>query len=127
MKREWKLPPCRSYLYVPATKLELFEKALASEADAVILDLEDGVSVERKKHARENLVELLAAPYAKPVYIRTNPLQSDFAEADLETAARLPVTGIRIPKLRRASELIEACQRLQPFDMHASARRLNHV
>jgi citrate lyase subunit beta/citryl-CoA lyase len=113
VKREWKLPPCRSYLYVPATKLELFEKALASEADAVILDLEDGVSLERKKQARENLVELLAAPCAKPVYIRTNPHQTDFAEADLETAASLPITGIRIPKLRRASELIEACQRLR--------------
>jgi citrate lyase subunit beta/citryl-CoA lyase len=51
-KAMWKLPPCRSYLYVPATKLELFEKALASEADAVILDLEDGVAVARKREGR---------------------------------------------------------------------------
>ena len=49
----------RSALYVPATRPELFEKALASAADAVILDLEDAVAEQRKGEARAMVVELL--------------------------------------------------------------------
>ena len=82
--RPWKLPLCRSYLYVPTTKLELLPKALASEADAVILDLEDGVPVERKPEGRKNLNELVAIPHDKPLFVRVNPLQTEFAAADLE-------------------------------------------
>jgi citrate lyase subunit beta/citryl-CoA lyase len=112
-EREWKLPLCRSYLYVSATKPELLGKALASEADAVIIDLEDGVSIERKKDGREALAELADVPRSKPLYIRINQLQSEFAEEDLEVAALLPVTGIRIPMVRCASDIVEACQRLR--------------
>jgi citrate lyase subunit beta/citryl-CoA lyase len=111
--RSWRLPPGRSYLYVPATKLELFEKALASAADAVILDLEDGVAVERKAEGRRNLVELLTSACAKPLYVRINPLQTEFASEDLDAAAGLPITGIRIAKARCASEVAEACARLR--------------
>jgi citrate lyase subunit beta/citryl-CoA lyase len=111
--RKRRLPLSRSYLYVPATKLELFEKALAGEADAVILDLEDGVALERKREGRRNLVGLLTSPCRKPLYIRINPLDTEFAAEDLEAAAGLPITGIRIPKARRASEVAAACERLR--------------
>ncbi len=113
MDREWKLPLCRSYLYVPATKPELLDKALASEADAVIVDLDDGVAPDRKVEARESLAEQLPGPRDKPVFVRVNALQTDFAELDLECAAHLPVTGIRIPKVRSANELARACDRLR--------------
>jgi citrate lyase subunit beta/citryl-CoA lyase len=109
----WKLPPCRSYLYVSGTKPELFPKALASEADALILDLEDGVPIQSKARARDAVASLLETPPAKPVFVRTNQLDSAFAEEDLEVAARLPVTGIRVPMVHRARELGEACQRLR--------------
>ncbi len=39
----------RSVLAVPASRPEIFEKAAASKSDAVFLDLEDSVSVEKKK------------------------------------------------------------------------------
>jgi len=122
--RRWKLPPCRSYLYVPATKLDLFEKALASAADAVILDLEDGVTVERKPEGRRNLVKLLTSPSPKPLYIRINPLQTGFAPEDLDAAAGLPITGIRIPKARRASEVAEACERLRRLGFRGGVQLL---
>jgi citrate lyase subunit beta/citryl-CoA lyase len=111
--RRWKLPPCRSYLYVPATKLELYEKALESGADAIILDLEDGVAVERKPEGRRNLVGLLTSPCRKPLYVRINPLDTEFASEDLDAAARLPITGIRIPKARHANDIAAACERLR--------------
>lgn len=107
------MPLCRSYLYAPATKPELFAKALATEADAVILDLEDGVTVDRKREGRDNLVAYLRTRPAKPLYVRINPLQSRFAADDLEMAARLPITGIRIPKVECAKDLVQAGQRLR--------------
>jgi citrate lyase subunit beta/citryl-CoA lyase len=43
----------RSYLFVPGTRPDRFEKALRSGTDAVVLDLEDAVSVAEKTEARE--------------------------------------------------------------------------
>ena len=47
-EEEVPLPLLRSLLFVPATNPDRIPKALASGADAVIVDLEDAVSVERK-------------------------------------------------------------------------------
>lgn len=51
---EYRLP--RSYLFVPADRPERIDKALASGADAVIVDLEDAVAPGAKSAAREALV-----------------------------------------------------------------------
>jgi citrate lyase subunit beta/citryl-CoA lyase len=50
MRSDSTLP--RSFLYVPATKPELFPKATAGPADAVVLDLEDAVPLRQKETAR---------------------------------------------------------------------------
>jgi citrate lyase subunit beta/citryl-CoA lyase len=47
------------------------------------------------------------------LYIRINPLDTEFAAEDLDVAAGLPITGVRIPKARRASEVAQACMRLR--------------
>ncbi len=54
----------RSKLFVPASRPELFPKALASEADALSFDLEDAVIESRKAEARENLRAFLFSPEA---------------------------------------------------------------
>lgn len=113
-------PLLRSYLYVTATKLNLFEKALESEADAVIVDLEDGVAFNRKDEARQNLAEYLSNGYSKPVFVRMNPLHSRFAQADIEVLARLPLTGIRIPKVHSAKDLSLACSKLRQLEYQGS-------
>ncbi|MEM1113001.1 MAG: CoA ester lyase [Pseudomonadota bacterium] len=113
MQRDWTLPLCRSYLYAPATKPELYEKALVSEADAVTIDLEDGVAESRKTEARELVSDLLRADLPKPVFVRINSLESGLAEADIEALAGLAITGVRIPKVRRAEEVAQLCQRLR--------------
>ena len=114
----------RSALYVPATRPELFEKALASAADAVILDLEDAVAPDRKAEARATVVALLggggseggggsgargggaaAARLPKPVFVRVNALGTPLAHADVEAVAGLPITGIRLPKVERAEQV----------------------
>ena len=65
------VPPL-TWLYVPADRPDRVEKAIASRAHAVIVDLEDGVAPPAKDEARANLAELLGAPRGKPVYVRVN-------------------------------------------------------
>ncbi len=78
----------RSYLFVPATRTERIAKALASNADAVIIDLEDAVSDADKVQARidlqdwfttnlagdfsNNLTKNQLNPSNKPIWIRIN-------------------------------------------------------
>lgn len=113
-------PLLRSYLYVTATKPELLEKALAGESDAVIVDLEDGVAVNRKHEARDNLAQHLSGVCCKPVFVRMNPLHSQFAQADLETLTQLRLTGIRIPKVHTANEVSQACSELRRLGFQGS-------
>ena len=48
----------RSHLAVPGSRPEIFEKAAKSNSDAIFLDLEDSVSLEKNK-ARENIIEAI--------------------------------------------------------------------
>ncbi|HEY0179312.1 MAG TPA: CoA ester lyase, partial [Dokdonella sp.] len=84
---------------------ERFAKALASGADAVILDLEDAVAPARKAHARTAVAEFLAARSADAatVFVRINPLDRGAAGDDLAAAAG--ADGIVLPKAEGAPSL----------------------
>jgi citrate lyase subunit beta/citryl-CoA lyase len=105
--------PIRSYLYVPASDPRRVDKALGSDADAVVLDLEDAVAPNRKSEARKTARQLLEAVPPKPVLVRVNALGSSLAAEDLEAVAGPNLFGIRLPKaedpqeVRRAAETLE--------------------
>jgi citrate lyase subunit beta / citryl-CoA lyase len=94
------LPPL-TWLYVPADRPDRVEKALASAAHAVILDLEDGVAPAAKAEARANLPVLLRRPLEKPVFVRVNRADA----ADLEALAGLDVAGVVVPKVARPEDV----------------------
>lgn len=95
----------RSYLFVPATALAKLPKALASGADALILDLEDSVPLQEKTRARAALVEALREPPGHPTYVRINALSTPSALDELlEIGAAVP-TGVMLPKVGAASDL----------------------
>jgi citrate lyase subunit beta/citryl-CoA lyase len=73
------------------------EKAIASAAHAVIVDLEDGVAPGAKAEARANLLSLLGGAREKPVYVRVNAGDA----GDLETVAALELSGVFVPKVAR--------------------------
>src|SRR3546814_20331783 len=74
-------------------------------ADSLILDLEDAVAPDAKPAAREAVAAFLGTPRAIPLFVRINPLDSDFIADDL--AAMLPAVpdGIVLPKAEGASSL----------------------
>ena len=59
--------PPLTWLYVPGDRPDRFAKALASEADVVILDIEDAVAPANKEAARANVRAFLADLHPKPV------------------------------------------------------------
>lgn len=95
--------PILTWLYVPGDRPDRVEKAIASRAHAVIVDLEDGVPAGRKAEARTRVVELLATPREKPVFVRVNAGD----DADLDAVASLPIAGVVVPKVERPDDIPE--------------------
>src|SRR5918997_1173656 len=104
------MKPSRSVLAVPASNLEMAEKALASAADAVFLDLEDAVTPDEKGGAREKVVRALRELdwRNRPTLYRANALDTPYFYRDLveiveEAGDRLD--AIMIPKVQRPEDL----------------------
>jgi citrate lyase subunit beta / citryl-CoA lyase len=95
----------RSMLFVPATSERKVEKAFASAADAVIVDLEDAVAVSEKAAARALVPGIVATPRALPAWIRTNATTTPFCLRDLEVCALPGVAGIVLPKVESAEQV----------------------
>ncbi|MEX6504930.1 CoA ester lyase [Jiella sp. M17.18] len=103
----------RSLLFVPGDRPDRFEKAMASGADAVILDLEDSVVPGRKAAAREAVAAFLSGradgsdealrSAETSVFVRINPLGLDMADEDL-TAAK-GADGVVLPKAEGSASL----------------------
>ncbi|NKL20203.1 HpcH/HpaI aldolase/citrate lyase family protein [Rhizobium leguminosarum] len=96
----------RSLLFVPGDRPERFEKALASGADAVILDLEDSVAPASKPRAREAVHDfVLRRAGDSNLLIRINPLASPEFEDDLAALSGLHPFGIMLPKAEGAASV----------------------
>jgi citrate lyase subunit beta/citryl-CoA lyase len=104
---------CRSYLFVPGDRPERFDKALASGAHAVILDLEDAVIPDRKPLARAALAEWLARSTAR-VFVRVNPAGTPWHEEDCALLASTAVRGVMVPKAEDAGVLAQVAAHLRP-------------
>ena len=97
--------PLRSLLFVPGDRPERFAKAVASGADALILDLEDSVAPEAKPAARAAVAAWLADRGAARCFVRINPLDSGEIEADLAAILAARPDGLVLPKAEGAPSL----------------------
>jgi citrate lyase subunit beta/citryl-CoA lyase len=88
-----------SYLFVPATDPHRVDKALASDAHAVVVDLEDAVAADRKDEARALVAERLTTPRATGAQlVRVNGLETSHTRADRAAIDGLALDGIVVPK-----------------------------
>ncbi len=88
--------PVRSMLFTPGNRLDMVAKAIQSGTDAVIVDLEDAVSVDQKAAARGNLSELPTS--AVPYYVRTNAVETGLLWQDVAALGGAQVAGVILPK-----------------------------
>lgn len=101
--------PLRSWLFVPGNKERFVVKALGdTEADAVLLDLEDGVPPHEKRAARVMVAEALAEPPGGPLRaVRVNARATGLLDADLEAIAGPGVDAICLSKVESPAEVRE--------------------
>jgi citrate lyase subunit beta/citryl-CoA lyase len=106
----------RSLLFVPADGGSKLDKAFASGADAVIVDLEDSIAPERKAAARASAAAFLkntvAADKRPRLLVRVNGLATGLTDADLDAIVPARPDAIMLPKAEGAASVIHADAKL---------------
>jgi citrate lyase subunit beta/citryl-CoA lyase len=102
----------RSLLFVPGDRPDRMERAIASGADALILDLEDAVAPERKADARRHVLEFLNRNAPLRIWVRVNPLDSDECDRDLGAVLAGHPDGIVLPKAEGGASVADLARRL---------------
>ncbi len=109
--------PMRSKLFVPASRPELFGKALQSQADALSFDLEDAVAEARKEEARGLLQSFLLTPqsqgHGKTFIVRVNAMDTPHFESDVAAVVRDGVHLVNLPKPETAEQVRQAAQAVE--------------
>ncbi|MET8948941.1 CoA ester lyase [Streptomyces sp. NPDC004542] len=99
----------RSFLFVPGHRPERFEKAVASGADVVILDLEDAVAADRKEEARGNVAAWLDQGHQ--AVVRVNGAGTEWYADDLDAVGGR-TSVVMVPKAEDPAELTGLTDRL---------------
>jgi citrate lyase subunit beta / citryl-CoA lyase len=97
----------RSLLFVPGDRPERFAKAAASGADAIILDLEDSVSLANKDAARRAIADYLAGAREVVTLVRVNPLDGHLTAADVAAIIAARPDAIMLPKAEGAPSIAQ--------------------
>jgi citrate lyase beta subunit len=95
----------RSLLFLPASNPRAIAKARESEADLVILDLEDAVKREDKESARQAAIDALADPWPMPVAIRVNSAHSEWHGPDVVAVMHNKPNLVVVPRVETKEEL----------------------
>jgi len=110
--------PVLTLLYVPGDRPDRVEKALASEADVVIVDLEDAVAPAHKDAARAAAASLLAI-CGRPAQVRINHVSTSWHADDVAALAGLPAdVGARVPKVESPEQVCELAAALPGRALH---------
>ena len=97
----------RSLLFVPGNRPDLVEKAHNSGADALILDLEDSVPIQKKIESRMLVREVLEnfGKSIGPIFVRVNGFETGMTFKDIDAILCEGLYGIVIPKVEAPKDL----------------------
>src|SRR5690348_4145059 len=109
----------RSWLFVPADSERKIAKALDSEADAIIFDLEDSVAHARKAAARDILRGLPKRSGGAEWWVRINPIGSEHHKDDLHLIGVADIHGIVLPKAESGADVTRLAHRTGSIPVHA--------
>ena len=100
----------RSFIFTPGLNPEMFPKALASGADMVCIELEDGIAIKDKDEARKNTINALKNLKINndvELVVRVNCQRTKPGLLDLEAfiSSRLNVKALMLPKVKTPDEI----------------------
>jgi citrate lyase subunit beta / citryl-CoA lyase len=107
--------------FVPGGNDRFFEKGLASDADTLVLDLEDSVPPDRKPAARDAVAEwLTGVPDARQeLMVRVNALDTEWCADDIAAMVTVGARSLMIPKASSCAELDELERFVNATDHHS--------
>ncbi len=103
--------PRRSFIFTPGLRPDMYSKALASGADVVCVELEDGIAPKDKAEARRKALALFEAPQVDDGVeriIRINSMRERFGIEDVNAvvASKTPPPALMMPKVRTPDEVV---------------------
>jgi citrate lyase beta subunit len=103
--------PRRSFIFTPGLRPDMYPKALASGADIVCVELEDGIAPKDKTEARRNALVLFEQPQADDGVeriVRINSMRQHFGIEDVNAvlASTTPPPALMMPKVRAPDEVV---------------------
>jgi citrate lyase subunit beta/citryl-CoA lyase len=116
----------RSFLFIPGDSEKKLAKADTTGADALILDLEDAVSPENKPRARDLVTDFLAGrprgSRPSQLWVRINPLDTDYALADLAAVVKAAPDGLMLPKANGPADVERLSHYLDALEAQAGVQ-----
>ena len=103
--------PRRSFIFTPGLRPDMFPKALASGADIVCVELEDGIAPKDKAEARQKALALFEQPQPDDGVeriVRINSMRERFGIEDVQAilATDTPPPALMMPKVRTSDEVV---------------------
>ena len=104
------LRPRRSFIFTPGLRPDMYPKALASGADIVCVELEDGIAPKDKAEARAKALALFEKPQPDDGVeriVRINSMRERFGIEDVNAilASKTPPPALMMPKVRTPDEV----------------------
>ena len=100
----------RSWMFVPGHRQKMIDKALGINADAIMLDIEDGVAPNEKETARRLIGEALSlskVPNSPARFVRINAIGHARMDADVDAVVRPGLEGLVLPKVEAPEEVMK--------------------
>lgn len=97
----------QSYLFVPGAKEQIIKKAITSNADIVIIDLEDAVAEDEKENARQLLITINKEVniQQRELCVRINGIDSEHWKSDLEAVYKANINNVMLPKCESKEDI----------------------
>ena len=109
----------RSWLFVPGDSERKLDKSLASQADVLILDLEDSVAPQNKPLARDMAAGFIADRRGETsalLYVRVNDLSTGLTDDDLRAVMAARPDGIMLPKCNSGADVQHLSTKLRVLE-----------
>lgn len=106
------LGPLRTALFVPGNRPDRVDKAVKTDADAVIIDLEDAVALSEKEASRSKVRDKILEHAERKIIVRVNSFDSPFFKGDLAEVITGNLACLMVPKVESAADVREINEHL---------------